>query len=216
MTEPRRERCWKCDAVHDVDAKGRLVVHERANGWRYSDGGMQVASTIRCDGSFRPSKEEMSRRAADRELAIHREIEDVRAEASVAIDAMIEGRGEYADKVARWGWLALWSYRKRWKVSAVYPWRYETRCAASSRRASTLGDILCRFCGVVIAAKCKNPADVVAESEHAKRHLATCALHVLCGLREPASPTHRVGLVEMIETGVAQQGDSGPLFGGAR
>lgn len=214
MTEPRRERCWKCDADHDVDAKGRVAKHQRPTSWtngvatRFAD----------CDGSRRPSKEEMARRTADRELAIHREIDDVRAEASVAIDAMIMGRGEYADKVARWGWLALWSYRKHWKVPAVYPFRYETKCAASNRRAETRGDVYCRFCGERLLVGVKRPSDVVAESEHAQRHLAACALHVLVGLREMAPPTHKVLPMELAADGFAPSSpiDSGPLFGGGR
>jgi hypothetical protein len=210
VTEPRRERCSKCDVVHDVDVKGRLVEHRRAISWVFGGGrARQVADTMHCDGSRVPSKEESARRAADRKHEQHRKIHEDRGDILVALDCYLEGRSEFAERLDGWRALALFAYREKWNQPVAHPYRYVTRVAASSRRAETRGDIHCRYCGDRLVAGVKQPHVLVKESADMQRHLTICALHVLAGMRESVAPDHKALPMEPLFVPV----EDGPLFG---
>lgn len=114
-----------------------------------------------------------------------------RQEIRVALDSVIEGRADYAQQVPAWCKKALALYNKRHGKTFAHPYEYATKVAASSRRAHTLGDIYCRFCGERLFAQVKQPHKLVADSAEAKRHLTICALTMLAGMREAAQPGHR-------------------------
>jgi hypothetical protein len=193
-----RERCQRCDAVQDVDAKGRVAWHLRASG----------RLRIDCDGSNKPSKEHRERTDADQTLAKHRRILDERGDMLVALDAYIECSG-FDRRLGEWKKLALWQYCEKWLVRVAHPYRYETRCAPDNRRAETRGEVYCRFCGGAMFQQVKQPHDLVKGSGEAQRHLTICALHVLTGERESVAPNFKaLPLEDLLTTGAAL----GPLF----
>jgi hypothetical protein len=131
---------------------------------------------------------------------------------SVALDMIIEGRSEvdeYAKQLPAWRKTALARYNAKHNERFTYPYEYVTSCAPQSRRAETLGDIFCRFCGERLFAQVKQPHRLVKESTDAQRHLTICALQILAGLKAPAAVGHRALPME-------QLWDAGPLFGGGR
>jgi hypothetical protein len=111
----------------------------------------------------------------------------------VALDAILDGRNieEYDRHRARWRLDALGRYNAQHKTTFANPYEYATTCAPQSRRAHTLGDIYCRFCGERLFQQVKQPHRVIRESPEAQRHLTICALQVLTEMRKAAKPGHR-------------------------
>lgn len=137
MSEPRREQCEHCEVVHEVTERGAMVVHGGLYGWQNRGTTALVTGTI-CRGSGRMSKQERARRVADRKHAKHRDVLANQDDARVALDAFIEGRAEFADRIKAMCDLALFQYREQWSVAAVHPFRYETREKPENRRAMTV------------------------------------------------------------------------------
>lgn len=121
-----------------------------------------------------------------------------RDEIRVAIDAVTEGRADFDDRLPAWRKAALALYNATHKTTFAHPYEYATSCAVESRRAHTLGDIYCRFCGEQLFAQVKRPHQAVANDAEATRHLTICALHVLAGMRTVAKPKHRALPMEML------------------
>lgn len=137
-------------------------------------------------------------------------------EIKVALDAVLDDRPDaraaFADKYERhvpdWIRSARALYNKRNGSTFAHLYEYATSCAPLSRRASTRGDVYCRICGERLFAQVKQPHKLVAESPEAQKHLTTCALQMLAGMREPAKPGHRALPLEPVWA------EDGPLFGG--
>lgn len=139
----------------------------------------------------------------------------------VALDAVIEGRAEYADEIAAWRKLALTVYNSRHGKTHAHLYEYATKVAPDRRRAETRGDIYCRLCGERLFAGVKRPHQLMKEGKalEAQRHLAICALQVLAGMREPVKPGYRAMPMESVwssEPVALPSADNGPLFGGGR
>lgn len=188
----RVEQCQRCHLDLDVDELGRVPQHRRRTGIAW-DAGVDYSyiSTEMCPKSGHPSREEIQRRKesrCDQRLATAIIARD---EARVALDAVIERRDEYADRVPEWCRAALAVYNQRHGSRHAHAYEYATKVAVASRRANTRGDIYCRYCGERLAVGVKDPHRVVASSFEAQRHLTICALQVLAGMREPAKPGYR-------------------------
>lgn len=129
-------------------------------------------------------------------------------EIGVALDLFTEDRrefSEFAQRLPAWRKAALARFNKQHETTFAHPYEYATTCAVQSRRAKTLGDVFCRFCGEQLFSQVKRPHELVADSPDAQRHLTICALQILAGMKAPAAVGHRSLPME-------QLWDAGPLF----
>jgi hypothetical protein len=143
--------------VCEVDVRGLVRDHLRACQWTNG----APSRFVDCEGSRKTSKESTSRREADRKLALHRRIVDDKGAILVALDAYV-ARTFDDPCIPEWRRLALFQYREKWGVHVAHPYRYETRVAADNRRAETLGEVYCRFCGGCLFHQVKQPHRLVA------------------------------------------------------
>ena len=139
----RLERCQRCFLTLDVDESGRVPRHRRRTGSGYvgNGGSYSMIALEPCPKSGHPSREEMQRRKESRRDARLATAIIVRDDARVALDAYLEHRGEYADRIAEWRRAALVLINHTHGSKSAHPYRYETKAAPSSRRANTRGDI---------------------------------------------------------------------------
>ena len=121
-----------------------------------------------------------------------------RDEILIAVDAVTDGRHDFDDRLLSWKRAALALYNTTHGTTFAHPYEYATTCAPQSRRAHTLGDVYCRFCGERLLQQVKQPHKLVAESPDAHRHLTICALQLLGRMRAPAKPGHRALPMEMM------------------
>jgi hypothetical protein len=190
----RFEHCQRCYLAFEVDELGRVPQHRKRTGSSWVGGvGSSMIAPDTCSKSNHPSREELQRRKEQRKLNRLDTAAKVKEDARVALDAFLEGRrvDEYEKHLKEWRRVALVAYNAAHGTKATHAYEYATSCAPQSRRAHTRGDIYCRFCGERLAVGVKDPHGVVAASDEAQRHLTTCALQLLAGMREPAKPGHR-------------------------
>lgn len=124
-------------------------------------------------------------------IACHQPPAIDREEIRVALDSVLEERGEYDEKIGSWRREALARVNRAYGTTFAHPYEYATRCAPESRRAHTLGDIYCRFCGERLFSQVKQPHKLVASSDEAQRHLTICALQILAEMKPLVPPGHR-------------------------
>lgn len=117
---------------------------------------------------------------------------------AIAADAMQIGDHRFDDLIPAWRKAAVKVYNAEHGTTFAHPYEYATKVAANNRRAETLGDIYCRFCGERLFSQVKQPHQLVKQSAFAEHHLTICALQVLAGTRPSAKPGHRALPMEML------------------
>lgn len=188
----RMEHCQQCALEFDVDEAGRVPQHRKRSGYGW-DGGVEISliADAMCVRSGHVSREERARRKGTRLAQRVENASTSRDDARVALDSYLEGRDEFADRVPEWRRAALALYNERHRKGFAHAYEYATRCAPDARRAKTLGDIYCRFCGERLFSQVKDPHHLVAGSADAQRHLTICALQLLAGMRPLQKPGYR-------------------------
>lgn len=113
------------------------------------------------------------------------------SEVAIAADAVQLGDARFDEKLVPWRKAALRLYNAANGTRFSHPYEYATKVAAENRRAETLGDIFCRFCGERLFSQIKRPHQLVKSSAFAQHHLTVCALQTLAGTRPAERPGHR-------------------------
>lgn len=155
--------------TYELSDKQTAFLDNLAHQYRKQLGRCMAIACLACEASPHPDQEEIR----------------------VALDALLEGREEYGKQLDAWRKLALATYNRQFKTTFAHPYEYATKAKPQHRTAATRGDIYCRFCGERLFVGVKQPHRLVREHDGARRHMLVCALQVLAGMREPASPGHR-------------------------
>lgn len=117
------ETCQGCGELAQVDGKGRVLPHSSDIGQRYGlPTGTSASFTeaqltavrarVSCCRSGHPSREELARRKAARDAKRKAVVDACRPDAVVALDAYLEGRPEFSDRLHEFRRAALYEYNR--------------------------------------------------------------------------------------------------------
>lgn len=177
--------CRICHRVRSVDLKGR--VDEHPNGGTIEVEGAR--HEIMCDGGGKTSAEQHLKNRTERNAALARKVDRNRADAAVAMDAVLVGNDAFdREEIERLIKLALVDYRlKMPKSRATNLWFFFDGKHDQKRRVRLRDrvDVYCTFCRCLLVSRAQHGYDYSTQVRH---HTKPCALAHLAGLRTPAPP----------------------------
>lgn len=181
------ETCRWCGNQIPIDARGRLVKHGIGGTVPVNEQSWRNMPGPRCDGSGYPSREEARRRRIKRQARADALLAELAPEAPAALDAFLEGRPEYADRIPDFRRAALLAWNRRNQERRRWP----------VERANEPGgcghDWACLYCGRDLTQH--ESSDGVSPSWFAGADYAAkvCARHLTeCALRYLTSPEANV------------------------
>lgn len=175
------ETCATCKDQQHVDERGRIPQHDRVIVWA----GDPPSPRLRdqgCRGVGNPSREELERRDAKGLGLAVAAAEALRAEATVALDAFLEGRTDFQFRFAEYRRCAMNLLRRQRKIAEKDPWRFTFHGDTNDifwRRTTAKMDARCSFCEEVLMENTNRQGADFSVGSPGWKHVTRCILMFL-------------------------------------